>query len=83
MVRVVELAQHRAGGDAAVDIPGALRGGQLRQELLAPALDVLDHRLGLARLETPRNRQVADVPIVRQVGLGQYHCTCSGVPMLR
>jgi hypothetical protein len=63
VVRVVQLAQHRAGLDAAVDVPGALRWRQLGQELLAPGLDVGHHRIAFFGGEQLRHCQMADVPV--------------------
>ena len=73
VVRVVELAQHRARLHAAVHVPGTLRFGQVGQEGLAPVLDVVDERLHRVRAEQAGLGQVPGVPIHGQVGIVQRH----------
>jgi hypothetical protein len=73
VVRVVQLAQHRACLDAAIDVPGALCRRQLGEEGLAPGLDVVDQRLGGAGVDQARHREVAGVPVDGQVAFAQAH----------
>ena len=58
-VRVVEFAQHGARADAAIDVPGALRGRQRFKEAAAPLFDIAHHGLHFFGSEDAVHRQMA------------------------